>query len=60
MEAFFNWSMGRFSVYIKMIVCLNYNELTFLLSLNMYLRQNILILLRLGFIAKMIGLAILA
>lgn len=60
MGASFNWSVGSLSVYIKMTVCLNYNELTFLLCLNMYLRQNILIFLRLDFIAKIIGLAILA
>lgn len=60
MEAPFNWSTGRFSVYIKMIVCLNYNELTFILCSNMYSGQNILIFLGLGFIAKIIGLAILA
>lgn len=62
LEAPFNWSTGRFSVYIKMIVCLNYNEPTFKLPLclNTYWKQTILILLRVGFIAKIIGLAILA
>lgn len=38
LEAPFNWSTGSLSVYIKMIVCLNYNKPIFklLLCLNIY------------------------